>query len=45
VVYLVCEGDQVSPSVVLSLDADTLATKLSLPVGVYPDRMVIGGAP
>lgn len=42
--WIVCEGDRVKPSVVLSLDRETLQTKRSLPVGVYPDRMVVRGA-
>lgn len=43
--YLVCEGDQITPSVVLGLDADTLATRQTFSVGAYPDRMIIGRAP
>ncbi len=42
-VWIVCEGDRVKPSVVLAVDRDTLATKRSLAVGVYPDRMIIRG--
>ena len=40
-IFVVCEGDHKAPSVVLALDASTLATKASLPVGVYPDRLAI----
>lgn len=40
-VFVVCEGDHKTPSVVLALDADSLETKASLPVGVYPDRLAI----
>jgi len=39
--FVVCEGDHQAPSVVLALDAESLETKASLPVGVYPDRLVI----
>ncbi|HRG95338.1 MAG TPA: YncE family protein [Polyangiaceae bacterium] len=42
-VWLVCEGDRKSPSVVLSIDRDTLATRRSLAVGVYPDRLIVRG--
>ncbi len=44
-VYLVCEGDHLAPSVVLALDATTLETRATMPVGVYPDRLVIRRAP
>jgi YVTN family beta-propeller protein len=37
--YLVCEGDHVNNSVILALDPSTLATKTSMTVGVYPDRL------
>lgn len=43
VVWIVCEGDHKKPSVVLSLDRDTLATRRSLAVGVYPDRLIVRG--
>jgi DNA-binding beta-propeller fold protein YncE len=43
--YLVCEGDHVSPSVVLALDPATLTTKATLPVGAYPDRLIVLGTP
>lgn len=43
--YLVCEGDHVSPSVVLALDPTTLETKATMPVGAYPDRLLVLGAP
>jgi len=38
--YLVCEGDHVAPGDVLVLDPDTLATRVTVRVGVYPDRLV-----
>jgi DNA-binding beta-propeller fold protein YncE len=40
--FVVCEGDHVSPSVVLALDPESFETLAALPVGVYPDRMVVG---
>lgn len=43
--YVVCEGDHTAPSNVLVLDPLTLSTKATLPVGVYPDRLAIVGAP
>ncbi len=43
--YVVCEGDHVTPSVVLALDATTLATKHSFTAGVFPTRIAIGGKP
>ncbi|HEY3494422.1 MAG TPA: YncE family protein [Polyangiaceae bacterium] len=42
--FLVCEGDHRSPSVVLVLDPESFETLASLPVGVYPDRLAIGRA-
>lgn len=39
--FVVCEGDHETPSVVLALDAESLETKATLPVGVYPDRLAI----
>jgi DNA-binding beta-propeller fold protein YncE len=39
--FVVCEGDHETPSVVLAVDADSLEIKASLPVGVYPDRLAI----
>lgn len=44
-VLLVCEGDRVTPSHVLVLDPDTLETKQTWPVGVYPDKIVVVGEP
>ncbi len=41
-VWIVCEGDRKAPSVVLGLDRDTLATRVTFPVGVYPDRLILG---
>jgi DNA-binding beta-propeller fold protein YncE len=43
--YVVCEGDHVSPSVVLALDPATLDTKATMNVGVYPDRVALLRAP
>jgi DNA-binding beta-propeller fold protein YncE len=40
--FVVCEGDHETPSVVLALDSETLETVATLPVGVYPDRLVVG---
>lgn len=42
--YVVCEGDHLTPSVVLALDPITLETRASLHVGVYPDRLHVMGA-
>jgi DNA-binding beta-propeller fold protein YncE len=39
--YVVCEGDHQTPSVVRALDPQTLADRASFPVGVYPDRLVV----
>lgn len=44
-VYLVCEGDRVTSSHILKLDATTLATVSVINVGVYPDRFAIGATP
>jgi YVTN family beta-propeller protein len=41
VLYLVCEGDHQSESVVLALDPQTLEQVGSMPVGVYPDGLSI----
>lgn len=41
VIFVVCEGDHVAPSVVLALNATTLETERTFPVGVYPDRLAI----
>ena len=41
-IWIVCEGDRLKPSVVLGLDRSTLATKRTVPVGVYPDRLILG---
>jgi hypothetical protein len=45
--YLVCEGNHVDPSRVLSLDPTTLDVLGRFDVGVYPDRIVFvpGSAP
>lgn len=42
--YLVCEGDHETDSVVLVLEPATLETLARIPVGVYPDGLVIAGA-
>jgi DNA-binding beta-propeller fold protein YncE len=39
--FVVCEGDHESSSLVLAVDADTLETKAVMPVGIYPDRLAI----
>lgn len=44
-VYLVCEGDHAKPSSVLALSASSLETKITYPVGVYPDHLFILEAP
>lgn len=44
-IFLVCEGDHVTNSVVLALDSKTLETLAVLPVGVYPDRLAIVRGP
>lgn len=41
-VYLVCEGDHVGNGTVLELDKETLETKRSWTVGVYPDGLAFG---
>ena len=38
--FVVCEGDQVTPGDVVMLDPSTLATMASAKVGVYPDAFV-----
>lgn len=43
--YVVCEGDHKTPSVVLALDPATLETRATIPVGVYPDRLAFVGPP
>ena len=44
--YVVCEGDHQSESVVLALDPETFEQIGSMPVGVYPDGLSITrGAP
>ena len=43
--FLVCEGDHMSPSVVLAVNAATLEIEDTLAVGVYPDGLAVGGAP
>jgi YVTN family beta-propeller protein len=37
--YVVCEGDHKTASVVLALDPATLETRASMKVGTYPDRL------
>jgi hypothetical protein len=44
-VAIVCEGDHVKPSHVMVIDPETLATKATWPVGVYPDKIVFVGSP
>ena len=39
--YVVCEGDHKAPGVVLALDPATLETRMSMRVGVYPDRFAV----
>jgi DNA-binding beta-propeller fold protein YncE len=42
---VVCEGDHVAPGKLLTLDPDTLETRTTTEVGVYPDAMArVGGA-
>jgi YVTN family beta-propeller protein len=43
--YTVCEGDQQTPSVVRTLDPASLDPLARIPVGVYPDRMVVVKVP
>jgi hypothetical protein len=38
---LVCEGDHVHPGSLLILDPDTLETRASLPMEVYPDKVLV----
>ena len=42
--FLVCEGDHVSPGSVLELDRKTLATLHAWPVGIFPDGIAFGDA-
>jgi hypothetical protein len=39
--YLVCEGDHVGPGSFAFLDLQTLTTTASVPLGVFPDGMVL----
>ena len=39
--YVVCEGDHVAPGHVLVVDPVTLQPGVAVPVGVYPDRLVV----
>lgn len=39
--YLVCEGDHEAPGTLVAIDPETLALRAKLPVGVFPDRMVV----
>ncbi|MEO6418400.1 MAG: YncE family protein [Polyangiaceae bacterium] len=41
VLYVICEGDGVSPGAVLALDPVTLATRTSFPVGISPGRAFV----
>ncbi len=43
--YVVCEGDHVRPGNILVLDIDSLQIKTSVPVGIYPDRLVLEAVP
>ena len=44
VVFVVCEGDRVTPGRVLRLDTNNLATLTSTEVGIYPDALArVGG--
>lgn len=38
---LVCEGDHVHPGSLLILDPETLETRASLPMEVYPDKVLV----
>lgn len=38
---LVCEGDHLTPGKLLILDPQTLETRASLPMGVYPDKVLV----
>jgi YVTN family beta-propeller protein len=44
-IWLVCEGDTLSPGNLLLVDPQTLQTVADIPVGVYPDRLILGGGP
>ena len=44
-VYVVCEGDHVTPGSVLELDPTTLETRATIRVGVYPDRLALRRTP
>jgi len=39
--YVSCEGDHKTASVVLAVDPESLDTVASMPVGIYPDRVAI----
>ena len=43
--YVTCEGDHAGPSAILAIDPNTLETRTTLPVGVYPDRLAVLGLP
>jgi hypothetical protein len=43
--YLVCEGDHRAASVVLGLDPQSLETRTTMAVGVYPDRLAFARKP
>jgi len=43
--YLVCEGDHESPSVVLGLNTGSLEIETRFDVGIYPDGLAVAGAP
>lgn len=43
--WLVCEGDTLTPGWLLVLDPQTLQTIGQVPTGRYPDRLLLGGAP
>jgi YVTN family beta-propeller protein len=39
--FVVCEGDHINPGSMIVLDPTTLATISTLPLGVYPDRLLV----
>jgi YVTN family beta-propeller protein len=43
--FVVCEGDHVTPSVVLEIDPDTLETIRDFKVGAYPDAIIFVEGP
>ncbi|MBP9113935.1 MAG: hypothetical protein KBF88_14075 [Polyangiaceae bacterium] len=41
--YVVCEGDKKAPGKLVILSPETFATKVTIDVGVYPDKLIFFG--